>query len=83
MVEIAIVPKKTLPVKMEWAKKLRVIANQIKSNDKSIRVDLKIGEKTAGLETAWRKLCANELNKKPHVVTKTHQLGSTVWLSWE
>jgi hypothetical protein len=83
MVEIAIVPKKTLPVKMEWAKKLRVIANQIKSNDKSIRVDLKIGEKPSGLETAWRKLCANELNKKPHVIIKKHQLGSTVWLSWE
>ena len=83
MVEIAIVPKKTLPVKMEWAKKLRFIANQIKTNDKSIRVDLKIGEKTVGLESAWRKLCTNELHKIPHVNIKNHQLGSTVWLSWE
>jgi hypothetical protein len=83
---MSLVTKSDMPNNPEWAKRLRQqLKLLLNSNGKTnvIRVDLKREEKSAGLESAWRKICKNELKKKPHVKIYKHELGTTVWLSWE
>ena len=84
--EMSIVNKNDIPNKPEWTKRLRQQVDILLNNNSKntvIRVDLKRNEKSAGLESAWRKICKKELKKKPHVKIYKHVLGATVWLTWE
>lgn len=79
--EMVLVNRKDVPIKKNWFNQLRELAKKFDGkNANTIRVTLKPGEKTNGVETAWRRLCKNEFKKVAHIRIYTHELGRTLWL---
>lgn len=79
--EMVLVNRKDVPAKKDWTNNLRNLVKKFDNkNANTIRITLKQGEKSAGLETAWRRLCRIEFNKTPHIRIYNHELGTTIWL---
>jgi hypothetical protein len=80
--EIVLINKKEIPTKPEITKDLRALAN--KCNAKTgIRVHVNLKDKSAGIESAWRKICKKEYNKIPHIKVERSPSLKTLWLWME
>lgn len=77
--EMVLINKNEIPNNPEITKNLRYLASKFNGKT-AIRIMINKNEKTAGIESAWRKICRKEYKKEPHIKIENKPIGKTVWL---